>query len=83
MILAYASPLVRPTEVCSPWKNWRMVLALVSMTHFITSLPNEFRTAIKITSPTLIGGDRGDQPLVSRNIGDLRTTCAVCASDRS
>src|ERR1700694_3929685 len=34
----------------SPWKNWRMVLALVSITHSITSLPGEFRTAMEIVS---------------------------------
>src|ERR1700731_37002 len=34
----------------SPWKNWRMVLALVSITHSMTSLPEEFRTAMEIVS---------------------------------
>src|SRR6266853_4409916 len=34
----------------SPSMNCRMVLALVSMTHSITTLPTEFRTAIEMLS---------------------------------
>ena len=34
----------------SPWMNCRIVLAFVSMTHSITSLPAEFLTAIDIVS---------------------------------
>src|SRR5467141_3735746 len=41
---------VRCTSPPSPWINCRMVLALVSMTHSITTLPAEFRTAIEMLS---------------------------------
>jgi hypothetical protein len=34
----------------SPLRNSRIVMALVSMVHSITSLPEEFRTAIEIAS---------------------------------
>src|SRR5258708_25386317 len=41
---------VRCTSPPSPWINCRRVLALVSMTHSITTLPAEFRTAIEMLS---------------------------------
>src|SRR5260370_32649859 len=41
---------VRCTSPPSPWINCRRVLALVSMTHSITTLPAEFRTVIEMLS---------------------------------
>src|ERR1039457_2233854 len=65
----------------SPWINWRMVVAFVSTTHSITSLPVESRTAAEIvawcTSNPIylasfirvllsVGVDANDQTLLQR-----------------